>query len=372
MVNVIHQRRGQKHKQSNHEVTSAGSKLNATNNPEVATLIKKINRLDNAKTKLNFLKILLCIVATGRVYNIFTRASSRYWSGIGTAGLAFQNMNIQQKKHVVPKELLQPFGVYPNIFNITKEMRSQFHPVVKFPPRENQMHDDSTCVPDGRLNELYNYIVKDFTGKGGDNAITIEGKKLPQLLPTREEAEAHATAFPNPSKGYDVGRYDEDRRGMYTSSLFVENDAEDTRRTVHVGIDIGAPVNTDVYAFVDGIVHSVGYNSDVGDYGHVIVIEHSLAAADEKDQTAKLFALYGHLAKSVLENKVGDKIAKGQILGQVGNTDENGGWTGTHLHFQLSVNPPVTHDMPGTVRIVDRDIALLEYPDPRFVLGELY
>ncbi len=46
---------------------------------------------------------------------------------------------------------------------------------------------------------------------------------------------------------------------------------------------------------------------------------------------------------------------------------------GTHLHFQLAVHPPKTqHDMPGVVALADRDEALLEYVDPRYVLGELY
>ena len=45
---------------------------------------------------------------------------------------------------------------------------------------------------------------------------------------------------------------------------------------------------------------------------------------------------------------------------------------GTHVHFQLAVNPPPTHDMPGVVALSDRDEALLEYVDPRYVLGELY
>jgi len=36
------------------------------------------------------------------------------------------------------------------------------------------------------------------------------------------------------------------------------------------------------------------------------------------------------------------------------------------------MNPPETHDMPGVVSSMDRDNALLEYIDPRYVLGELY
>jgi hypothetical protein len=45
---------------------------------------------------------------------------------------------------------------------------------------------------------------------------------------------------------------------------------------------------------------------------------------------------------------------------------------GTHLHFQLAAHPPKTHDMPGVVTLTGRDEALLEYVDPRYVLGELY
>jgi len=265
----------------------------------------------------------------------------------------------------VPRDLLQPFGEYPNLLNITEEMRSLFHPVIKLPRREKLSGDISTTTS---LDEVYDYIVKDFTGLV-DNSVIIEDKKFPQLLPTREEAVEHARAYPsNTMKGYDVGRYDEDRQGMYTSSLFGDSNSDDkTRRTVHVGIDIGAPVGCTVYAFEDGIVHSVGYNPDVGDYGHVIVIEHTLPSS------TKAYALYGHLAKSVLKAKAGETIAKGQVIGYIGNTDENGGWTGTHLHFQVAVNPPMKqHDMPGTIRLVDRNVLLLEYVDPRYILGEIY
>ena len=271
----------------------------------------------------------------------------------------------------VPKELLQPFGAYPNTLKITEEMRSQFHAVIKLPLRENLCADESTHTPPpGKLNAVYDYIVRDFTGKV-DNSMILGNKKFPHLLPTRDEAIHHAKAFPtNSMKGFDVGRYDEDRRGMYTSALFDDSTGsgnEDMRRTVHVGIDIGAPIGTEIHSFEGGIVHSVGYNPDVGDYGYVIVIKHTLSSS------TKAYALYGHLAKSVLKAKAGETIAKGQVIGYIGNTDENGGWTGTHLHFQVAVNPPMKqHDMPGTIRLVDRNVLLLEYIDPRYILGELY
>ena len=51
---------------------------------------------------------------------------------------------------------------------------------------------------------------------------------------------------------------------------------------------------------------------------------------------------------------------------------ENGGWPIPHVHFQLSVKEPATHDMPGVVSAEQRDDARRDYPDPRLVLGPLY
>ncbi|GIT41297.1 MAG: hypothetical protein Ct9H300mP10_03070 [Methanobacteriota archaeon] len=55
----------------------------------------------------------------------------------------------------------------------------------------------------------------------------------------------------------------------------------------------------------------------------------------------------------------------------MGDKHENGGWE-PHLHFQLSLVEPETHDLPGVVAPEDREQALLDYPDPRLVLGPLY
>jgi hypothetical protein len=62
---------------------------------------------------------------------------------------------------------------------------------------------------------------------------------------------------------------------------------------------------------------------------------------------------YGHLsAKSITKKYAGQAITRGQIIGYIGNTAENGGWTGSHLHFQCSVHPPsVPHDLPGVVSV---------------------
>jgi murein DD-endopeptidase MepM/ murein hydrolase activator NlpD len=278
-----------------------------------------------------------------------------------------------------------------------QQRRSFWRPWKKQKRRSRNNGDSSCNALQLKMNETYDYIIKDYTGSNkNDKTVLLEGgKRVPQLLPTREEAIEYAK-IPKKSRGFDVGRYDEDRRGMYTSSLFLEegSNAEANRRTIHIGVDIGAPVGTPVYAFEDGVVHSAGYNADVGDYGHVIVIEHHLKNSD--DESTKVYALYGHLAaKGIQDTHPGQKIVKGQVIGYLGDTSENGGWTGecqysfsllfelfglihflaflgAHVHFQLAVNPPPTHDMPGVVALGQRDTSLLEYPDPRYVLGELY
>eukprot|EP00985_Skeletonema_marinoi_P032366 scaffold39117_cov148-Skeletonema_marinoi.AAC.12 len=281
----------------------------------------------------------------------------------------------------VPQATLQAFGAYPNLLNITHEMRENFHPVVKLPKRkkwkkwiQKRIKSNNIAFPNNICNEsqiglmnIYDYILKDYTGKNNnDNDVILQGgKKVPQLLPTREDALEFAKTQKQ-SKLFDVGRYDEDRRGMYTSSLFDAKD-EEKRRTIHVGIDIGAPVGAKIHSFVDGVIHSLGYNDAIGDYGHVIVVEHRISA------TSKCWVLYGHLdANSIKGKHVGQKIKKGEVIGRIGDTSENGGWTGTHLHFQVAMTPPQTHDMPGVVSLKDRENALLEYVDPRYVLGELY
>ena len=279
----------------------------------------------------------------------------------------------------VPQTTLQPFGSYPNLLNITHEMRENFHPVIKLPKRKewktwlqkriksNIKDVDNYCDESQRgLMKIYDYILKDYTGRNKDTDVILQGgKKIPQLVSTREEALEFAKTQKQ-SRLFDVGRYDEDRRGMYTSSLF-DVDDEENRRTIHVGIDIGGPVGVKVYSFVDGVIHRVGYNDAIGDYGYVIVVEHQISA------TSRCWALYGHLdAYSIKGKHTGQKIKKGEVIGRIGNTSENGGWTGSHLHFQIALHPPETHDMPGVVCLKDREDALLEYVDPRFVLGELY
>ena len=172
---------------------------------------------------------------------------------------------------------------------------------------------------------------------------------------------------------YTIGRYDENRLGMYESDMFDDAnhqiDGFSGRRTVHMGIDLAGPVGTPVYGFYHGTVCAAGYNADSGDYGHVCVLEHVLP--NEKT----VYALYGHLDEKAGSWNTGVAVAMGEVIGNMSDfskNSKNGGWFTAHVHFQLSLHRPQTHDMPGVVSLQDRPKALMEYPDPRLIVGPLY
>ena len=179
------------------------------------------------------------------------------------------------------------------------------------------------------------------------------------ILPERYEVLDLRGGYPPSVAPYSVGRYAEDRAGVYTTPLF------GGARTLHVGVDLGAPAGAEVFAFQEGVVYAQGALPEPGDYGHALVIAHEW-------QGGPLWALYGHLsAASIGRLRVGEPVARGEVLGWLGGPHENGGWP-PHLHFQLSRVPPRGHDLPGVVAPSERAEALRRYPDPRLVLGALY
>ncbi len=166
--------------------------------------------------------------------------------------------------------------------------------------------------------------------------------------------------FQNNQSPYSIGKYNEKRPNMYKGELF-----EITERFIHMGIDIGAPIGTPVKSFHDGEIFLFKYNHLELDYGHTIITRHII-------NNQSVYALYGHLSKSSIEHKtIGQKIYSGEILGTLGNENENGGWP-PHVHFQLSLVEPQECDLPGVVSEKNREIALRIFPDPRIVLGKLY
>ena len=85
----------------------------------------------------------------------------------------------------------------------------------------------------------------------------------------------------------------------------------------HLGYDLSVTKNYPVEASNSG---KVAFAGPLGIYGNAVIIDHGLG----------LFSLYGHL--SAIDVKVGDALAKRQVLGKTGET---GLAAGDHLHFGI-------------------------------------
>jgi murein DD-endopeptidase MepM/ murein hydrolase activator NlpD len=86
----------------------------------------------------------------------------------------------------------------------------------------------------------------------------------------------------------------------------------------HPGVDFSAPAGTPILAAGDGIVLRAEYDSA---YGNFIEIAHA-------DQ---FISKYAHASK--MHVKAGQRIQRGQVIAEVGNTGRS---TGPHLHYEIS------------------------------------
>lgn len=97
--------------------------------------------------------------------------------------------------------------------------------------------------------------------------------------------------------------------------------------TFNSGIDISAPLGQVVHAAGSG---EVIYTGNIKGYGQIIIIDHG----------GRTTTLYAHLSKILID--IGDKVKKGQSIGQVG---DSGGVSSTRLHFEVRVEGKPTDPM---------------------------
>lgn len=88
-------------------------------------------------------------------------------------------------------------------------------------------------------------------------------------------------------------------------------------RRMHEGIDITAPIGTDVYATGNGVITRAGWQNG---YGKVIELNHGFGYRTR----------YAHLSSIYVV--VGDSVKRGETIGAVGNTGIS---TGPHLHYEV-------------------------------------
>jgi hypothetical protein len=92
------------------------------------------------------------------------------------------------------------------------------------------------------------------------------------------------------------------------------------RYQFHEGVDIAARSGTSIRVPGKGVVV---FSGKQGGYGNVIVINHGYGIRTR----------YAHNSANLV--KVGDRVAKGQVIARVGSTGIS---TGPHVHFEVEVN----------------------------------
>jgi murein DD-endopeptidase MepM/ murein hydrolase activator NlpD len=119
------------------------------------------------------------------------------------------------------------------------------------------------------------------------------------------------------------------------------------RLFMHEGLDLLANSGTPILAAADGTVVSAGPN---GGYGNWIRLKH----------VGRLTTVYGHLSKFAPDLAPGTVVARGDVIGFVGNTGRS---TGAHLHYELLVGAtpvdPRTHAATRPGQLAGADLTRL-------------
>jgi murein DD-endopeptidase MepM/ murein hydrolase activator NlpD len=96
----------------------------------------------------------------------------------------------------------------------------------------------------------------------------------------------------------------------------------------HRGLDLAAPTGRPVLVTANGRIIFAGWQ---GGFGNKIEVDHGNG----------YMTWYGHLSK--LDVAVGERVARGAVIGEVGAT---GDATGPHLHYQIMRNGVAIDPLP--------------------------
>ena len=109
-------------------------------------------------------------------------------------------------------------------------------------------------------------------------------------------------------------------RFRLTSGFGGRNDPINGSARMHEGQDLAGDYGTSIFATADGTVTYAGWE---GGYGRLIKIRHIFGIETR----------YGHLSQ--IDVKVGQKISRGEKIGDMGNSGRS---TGTHLHYEVRLS----------------------------------
>lgn len=123
---------------------------------------------------------------------------------------------------------------------------------------------------------------------------------------------------------------DYEQRTSHFGYRYIPNCAQCSR--YHQGLDFTPGEGKAIYSIMDGEIVDAGWD---GSFGYRVVIRHVIFK-NELEYTT----IYAHMQPSIVTKQLqsGNKIAKGEIIGLVGNTGVS---TGPHLHFEIHKNEKV-------------------------------
>ncbi|EMS87282.1 LysM peptidoglycan-binding domain-containing M23 family metallopeptidase [Leptospira noguchii] len=189
--------------------------------------------------------------------------------------------------------LASPYDIYPGMELLIPNMRGVY----------DSDETENSFLVRKKLSKKYKLAEKFISFDEDKKLWFIPGKGLPK----EERSFFYGVAFYRP-----LG--DE---GIISSRFGKRKDPFTRKETFHGGLDMAAEEGTPVYASADG---EVSFSNKKGGYGNLIILDHKLGYE----------TLYGHL--SSISVRPGEKVRKGQKIGEVGQT---GRATGNHLHFEV-------------------------------------
>ena len=177
---------------------------------------------------------------------------------------------------------------------------------------DEKYSDEQTVITEGQDGwRRCSYIVSQVNGREVSRQTSGSSLVLPAVNQVVEVG-----SIPG-SRTDSTGSYIWPTEGNLTSDFGARSVAVGSSN--HKGLDIAGPVGTPVWAADGGTVVYAQFWSGSG-YGNIVMIEH-----DNGDLT-----YYAHL--NSISVSVGDKVAQGDVIGEMGAT---GNVSGSHLHFEV-------------------------------------
>ena len=151
-------------------------------------------------------------------------------------------------------------------------------------------------------------------------------------------------------------------RNIYQRSAYFNTATSENERNIHLGLDLWLAAGSPIYAPLDGVVHSFKNNTNHGDYGPTIILEHHI-------ENRACYTLYGHLSMASIEHiKVGQVFKKGEAIATLGDAAVNGDYA-PHLHFQIIKDlQGFVGDYPGVCSKMDLEFYKENCLDPKLLL----